>query len=441
MSVTLVRRRPVVMSPASAEARDRSARRRVAAAWALLYFNTLTYVPGGLLHLPSHIGKALSQGSLPLALLVALTANPRVRLRPNVFLCLVGLLVLDTAVTVAGAPHVGEIYRTVRLAGYVAALWLLTPWWGRRDMLLLRCQLWCLYVSLGSVLLGLAVAPGKALHFAGRLSGVVWPMAATQVAQYAAVTAGLTIVLWLARLQKGRSTLVGVTVAMAILILTHTRTALAAMVAGLLVAGLSLFTINARVRKFFAVGAATVSFAVITVSGFVVTWLARGENATGLEHLTGRTNFWALVLNTPRTRFQEIFGFGLSNASINGLPIDSNWLSAYMQEGIFGALACAMILVWLFLVAFFRPRGVRRALALFLVTYCTLASFTEDAFSDVSTYLLNLTVAASLLIAPLARQEIFTPSRRSPEDQETFGKSLDPAGGAAADLVSNAKPQ
>jgi len=439
MSVTVARRRPGVISPDSAEARDRSARRRVGAAWALLYFNTLTYVPGGLLHIPSHIGKALAQGSLPLALLIALTANPRVRLRPNVFLCLVGLLVVDTAVTVAGAPHFGEIYRTVRLAGYVAVLWLLTPWWGRRDMLILRCQLWCLYVSLGSVLLGLMIAPGKALHFAGRLSGVVWPMAATQVAQYAAVTAGLTIVLWLARLLKGRSTLVGVTVSIAILLLTHTRTALAALVAGLLVAGLSLFTINARVRKFFAAGAATVSVAVITVSGVVVTWLARGENASGLEHLTGRTNFWALVLNTPRTRFQEIFGFGLSNASINGLPIDSNWLSAYLQEGIFGVLVCAMILVWLFVVAFFRPRGVRRALALFLVTYCTLASFTEDAFSDVSTYLLHLTVAASLLIAPLARQEIFTPSRRPPEDHRTDGESSDPAGRAAADLLTNAK--
>ena len=256
------------------------------------------------------------------------------------------------------------------------------------------------------------VSPGKALHFDGRLAGVVWPMAATQVAQYAAVTAGLTIVLWLARLLKGRSTLVGVTVSIAILLLTHTRTALAALVAGVLVAGLSLFTVNARVRKFFAAGAATVSVAVITVSGVVVTWLARGENASGLEHLTGRTNFWALVLNTPRTRFQEIFGFGLSNASINGLPIDSNWLSAYLQEGIFGVLVCAMILVWLFVVAFFRPRGVRRALALFLVTYCTLASFTEDAFSDVSTYLLHLTVAASLLITPLASREMSTRIRK-----------------------------
>jgi O-antigen ligase len=239
-------------------------------------------------------------------------------------------------------------------------------------------------------------------------------MLPTQVAQYAGIAAGLTVVLWLARLLSGRITLVGVTVAVVILLLTHTRTALVALVAGILVAGLSLFTLNARVRKFFAAGAVAVSIGVMTAAGVITTWLARGENAQGLATLTGRTNFWALVLNTPRTKFQEIFGFGLSNASVNGLPIDSNWLAAYMQEGLFGVVVCAMILAWLFVTAFFQPPGVRRALALFILTYCMLASFTEDAFTDVSTYLLALTVAASLLVMPLMGQEGSRPARERP---------------------------
>jgi hypothetical protein len=380
-----------------------------------MFFDTLTYapVPGYLLHLSSHVGKGLAQGALPLALLLALTANPKVKLRPNVFLCLVCLLVVDTVITVvAEAPHIGPLYRTFRLTEFVAALWLLTPWWGRHDMLLLRYQLRCLYVTLGSVLLGLLVAPGHARAFGGRLEGIIWPMTATQVAQYAAVAAGLTFILWLARLLSGRVTLVGVTFAVAILLLTHTRTALLALVAGILVAGLSLFTINARVRKIFAAGAVAVSIVVIALSGVVITWLARGEGTQGLTTLTGRTNFWALALNTPRTRFQEIFGFGLSNASINGHPIDSNWLAAYMQEGLFGVVVCAAILAWLLVTAFFQPRGVRRALALFLVTYCLIASVTEDSFTNVSTYLLYLTVAASLLITPLVPREIFTGIRK-----------------------------
>jgi hypothetical protein len=414
MSVIAIRRRPGVAWLDSAEARARSVRRRVGVAWALLFFNTMTYSPEGLLHLPSHIGKGIAQSALPLALLAALTANPKIRLRPNVFLCLVSLLVLDTVITCMAAPHLGGTFRTFRLAEFVAALWLLTPWWGRHDMLLLRYHLRCLYVVLGSVLLGLIIAPGHALAFQGRLSGVIWPIAATQVAQYAAVAAGLTIVLWLARLLRGRVALAGVIFAVAILLLTHTRTALVGLVAGILVAGLSLFTFNARVRKFFAAGTATVSIAIITVSGVVTTWLARGESARGLASLTGRTSFWGLVLQTPRTRFEEVFGFGLSNASINGLPIDSNWLASYMQEGLFGVVVCATILLWLYVAAFFQPRNVCRALALFLVTYCLLDSFTEDAFTDASTYLLHLTVAASLLIAPLASRDDYHAVSASP---------------------------
>jgi hypothetical protein len=384
-----------------AGARERSVRRRINAVWGLLFFNTLTFIPGGLLHIPSHVGKGLAQGALPLAILVALTVNPKLRLRPNIFLCLVGLLVVDTVITCTQTKHLGTVYRTFRLAEFVTALWLLTPWWGRRDMLLLRCHLRWLFVVLGLVLLGLLVAPGLAFSTDGRLSGVIWPMGPTQVAQYSAVATGLVVVLWLGRLLSGRVTLAGVTVAVAILLLSHTRTALVGLVAGILVAGLSLFTINARVRKFFAVGVAAVSIGVTTLAGVLLTWLARGESAQGLATLTGRTNFWALVLIQPRTKFEEIFGFGLSNASVNGLPIDSNWLASYMMEGLFGVVVCALILIWLFVAAFFQPHGVRRALALFLVTYCTVASYTEVSFTDASTYLLHLTVAASLLVTPL----------------------------------------
>ena len=412
--VTVLRRHPgrpgtslrlgaVSLDPA--EAQERSIQRRVYLAWGLLYFNTLTFVAtSSVLPIPSKVGKGLAQAALPLAILVALSVNPKIRLRPNVFLCLVGLLVADAVITCMAAPHPGAMFRTFRFAEFVAALWLLTPWWGRRDMLLFRCHFKLLFVSLLLVLAGILVAPGHAFSYDGRLSGVIWPMLPTQVAQYAALVIGMTVVLWLGRLLSGRVTLVAVVVALGVLLLTHTRTALVGLLAGILVAGLSLFISNSRVRRFFALGAAAVSIGVLTAAEVIVTWLARGENAQGLTSLTGRTNFWALVLNVPRTKFQEFFGFGLSNASINGLPIDSNWLASYMQEGLVGVVVCAVILVWLFVAAFFQPPGLRRALALFIVTYCLVASFTEDAFTDVSTYLLNLTVVASLIVAPLAQQ-------------------------------------
>ncbi len=403
LSVTTLHRRPGAVPLDRAEARDRSVRRRVNAAWGLLFFNTLTFVNGiAILHIPSFIGKGLTQGALPLSILVALTVNPKVRVRPNVFLCLVCLLVVDTLITAAASPHLGTLYRTFRFVEFVVALWLLTPWWGRRDKLLLRCHLRWLLVALGSVFVGLLIAPGHAFAYNGRLSGVIWPMPPTQIAQYAAVAAGIAVVLWLARLMSGRLTLIVAAAAVVILLLAHTRTALVGLVAGILVAGLSLFTINARVRKFFAAGAAAASIVVVTVAGVVTAWLARGENAQGLTSLTGRTSLWALVLKLPRTRFEEIFGFGLSNAGINGLPIDSNWFASYMMEGLVGVVVCAMMVAWLFVSAFFQPRGVHRALGLFLVTYCLLASFTEVGFADATTYLLNMVVAASLLVAPFS---------------------------------------
>src|SRR5215475_7579239 len=144
MSAIALRRRRRLASQDWAEAQDRSVRRRVGVAWALLFWNTLTFTSGSLVPIPSHLGKAITHATLPVALLVALTVNPRLKLRPNVFLCLVGLLVLDTVITCVTAPHVGTIFRTFRLAEFLATLWLLAPWWDRDDMLLLWCQLRCL---------------------------------------------------------------------------------------------------------------------------------------------------------------------------------------------------------------------------------------------------------------------------------------------------------
>ena len=347
------------------------------------------------------MGKAITQGALPLALLMALAANRRLLVRPNVFLSLVSLLVLEALITSLQPQHFGTVYRTYRLAEFVATLWLLTPWWGRRDLLLVRCHLTALSVALGSVVLGLLVAPGSALG-GGRLGGVIWDIPATEVAHYAAVTTGLMVVLWLGGMLRGKVTLLVAVVGGLILVLTHTRTALIAMAAGLLVAGLSLIVVKARVRKFFAAAGVIVSIGVMTAAGVVTTWLARGQSTKELGSLTGRTDFWTLVLNLPRTKFQEIFGFGLSNGSVDGLPIDSNWLVAYLQQGIFGVVVCATMLLFLLVAAFFQPARINRALALFLITYSLIASFTQVGFADATTYLLEITLVASLLVPPAA---------------------------------------
>jgi hypothetical protein len=380
---------------------EHSVRVRVGTAWGLLFFNTLTYVPHvSVLHIPGTVGKGIAQAALPIALLVALTINPKAMVRPNVFLCLVSLLVVDTILTALAPQTFGTVYRTFRMAEFVAGLWLLTPWWGRRDLLLVRSYLVALWVALGSVLLGFIISPHRA-RTGHRLTGIIWPMPPTQVAHYAAVATGLVVVLWFCGYLRGRTTLVTAVVGVTVLVLTHTRTALFAMIASLLIAGLSLIVAKARVRKLFATAGAVIAVTVIAFSAAITTWLARGQSSQGLSNLTGRTEVWGPLFSFPRDKFQEIFGFGLSNASFHGLPIDGNWPSSYQQEGLFGVVVCAIILIYLLVTAYFQPRGVGRALALFLITYCLIASFTEDGFTDVSPYLLEVTLAASLLVPSL----------------------------------------
>jgi hypothetical protein len=398
-------------SIAPAEVRERWILRRVALAWSLLVINAATWFAGlSGLHLPNFVGKGITQGALPVALLVALTANRKLIVRPNVFLCLVGLLVLDTILTVMQPQHLGTIYRTVRFTEYFAVLWLLTPWWGRRDLFLLRCHMRMLMLLLGSTVAGLFLFPGKAIG-GGRLIGAVWPIPAPQVAHYSAVVTGLAAVLWMSGVMPGRKAWRIALAGIMILILTHTRTALVAMIAGIIVAGLSLIVAKPRVRRFFAATGAVVGVVIMSLSSVVTTWLARGEGTSQLENLTGRTKVWGPLLTFPRNKFQEIFGFGLSNSSFNGLAIDSNWLSAYQEQGLWGATVCGLILFFLLVTAYFQPRGAQRALALFLITYCLIASFTEDGFTDASTYLLELTLAASLFVPSLVKRR--TSVRRS----------------------------
>lgn len=369
------------------------------ASWSLLFLNALGY-SGLIVHIPSVVGKAITQGALPAALLVALTVNRRIVLRPSAFLALLTLLPLMAILPALNAQYVGTVYRTVRLAEFIATLWLLTPWWGRRDALLVRTHRRVLFVILTSVLIGLLVAPGKAMQF-GRLGGALWAIPPTQVAHYAAVAIGLTVVLWLCRQETGRRTLLVVGVAGVLLVLTHTRTALIAMIAGIAIAGLSLVVAKSRARKLFAIGGTVVTIVVLTLSSVLTTWLARGEGTKELTNLTGRTKVWGPLLALPRDRFQELFGFGLSNSSFNGLPIDSNWLSSYQEQGLVGVAICALVLTLLLVMAYMRPASMYRALALFLITYCLVTSFTEDGFTDATPYLLELTLAASLLVPSL----------------------------------------
>jgi hypothetical protein len=310
------------------------------------------------------------------------------------------MAVLAVTVSIHNEFVVGSTYRALRLLLFVLVLWVLTPWWGRSDLPLLRAHLFCLRVILVSVWLGTLVAPGAAFGSEGRLTGTIWPIPPPQVAHYAAILLGCTAILWFSRVVTGRTMLVTLVACAATLVATHTRTGLLAVVLGLIAGGGSLFVGHARVRRTTAV-LVLGAFAVWTVfSPVIVSWLTRGQSSQDLAQLTGRTRVWDAIAERRTTTVQEIFGTGLGDKSFDGLPIDSNWVATHVELGRAGiALVVAFLLVIL-MAALTRPAGPRRAIALFIVVYCITASYTETGLGDASPYLLDLTVAASLVAVP-----------------------------------------
>jgi hypothetical protein len=249
----------------------------------------------------------------------------------------------------------------------------------------------------------LVLAPGTALGFDGRLSGVLWPVWPTQVAHLAAVLLGASAILWMCRLRSGTYAAVALLVSGFVMIATHTRTALLGTVVGLVVAAGSLFLGHVRVRRVSAVGVVSAILVATVFASQLRTWLLRGQSSQEVAQLTGRTKAWAAVFDTQRSKTEELFGSGLSNQSINGLPIDNSWVSTFYDQGVLGVVICATLFVVLIAMAATHERGPERAVALFLIGYVLTSSISETGVGTASTYLLDLTLAAALL-APTSRR-------------------------------------
>ncbi len=366
--------------------------------WALLVINTLgsqgavTLVP-----IPRPVAQMVTMGAVVAAFLFALLLNPRVRLRPSAYLLLLTLLL---AVSIVSSTRLesgfGALFRCFRFTMFVATLWLLTAWW--HDWLaFIRTHVRALTAVLFTVAVGLVAAPGLALPetYGGRLVGAVWPLTPPQVGQYAATVAGLVVLLWLGNHTTRTSVFVIAVPALGLLLLSHTRTALLGLVGGLVVAILSQVTTSARARKVFTRTAIFGGITAVVAGAAIQTWFRRGQD--DLTELTGRDKVWDALLAAPRTLSEQIFGIGLTNKSFDGLPIDSSWLAVYHEQGYLGLALVAAFLLTLLGVAALRPPSITRAIALFLIVYCLIASYTEAGLGDASPYLLNLTIAALLL--------------------------------------------
>lgn len=382
--------------------------RRVTIVWVLLFVNTLGYPGKAIVPLPHKVGQMLTQGALLGALGLALSVNSRVFIRPNLFLGLFTLLGLSALMMSVRLVSLGTAYRGVRLLLFIAVLWLLTPWWRDRELTLLRTQFIILSVIVVSLVIGIPISPTKAFtlnYGVGRLTDVIWPMVTTKAAHYMAELTGLSILLWICGMIRRRPALLLICSGFLTLLATRTRTALVGLLVGLLISLLSLFLAKRSVRRVFTISLVLIVTVVVPLSPLITTWLARGQSSKALHELSGRTRVWALVLSESRPETNKIFGSGLSNdgllnstPAMNGLPIDSSWMATYQNEGVVGIVLEGLMFLVLLFTALLRPRGPTRAIALYLIVYCLIASYTQTGVGEPSLDTLDLALAASLLL-------------------------------------------
>ena len=187
-----------------------------------------------------------------------------------------------------------------------------------------------------------------------------------------------------------------------LLALTHTRTATLGLLLGLALAIGSLVLTSAAARRFFVRAVLCAAVAAVGFASALQAWFLRGQTQENFSSLTGRAKVWHALLTAPRTTSEYLFGVGLGDKSFGGLPIDNSWLAVYNEQGVIGVALVAAFVVVLGGVALLRPPSLSRACAIFLISYCAIASYTEAGLGDASPYLLHLAVAASLLAAPAA---------------------------------------
>ncbi|MER6350490.1 O-antigen ligase domain-containing protein [Streptomyces sp. NPDC001634] len=386
--------------------------RLVGIVWGLLVLNTLgsagakTIVP-----LPRSLIQMVTMGALVSAFALALTINLRLRIRASAYVFLLTLLLVTSVISSANLESgFGALFRCFRLTLFVCTLWLLSRWWDG-SLTFVRYHIRAYFAVLGSVAVGLVVSPGAALPdlYGGRLVGALWPLTPPQIGQYAAVIIGLTVLLLQGRRTDRASAAVVIVPSLVLLALTHTRTATLGLLLGLALAICSLILTSAAARRFFTWTVVCVVVAAVGFASALQSWFLRGQSQENFSSLTGRAKVWDALLSAPRSTSEQLFGVGLGDKSFGGLPIDNSWLAVYNEQGLIGVTLVAAIIIVLGGVALLRPPSLQRACAIFLISYCAIASYTEAGLGDASPYLLHLALAASLLATSAEAAPLSTP--------------------------------
>jgi len=334
---------------------------------------------------------ALTLLALGIGMLVVRSRGHRFDVPASPFLWVFSFL----ACTVLGAAADGRLVPTVVLAVRVLLVLLivavLMSTYRPQDVL------HAVIVVFG-LLVVVATLTTLALGTTGRLRGGLPPLHANELASLAVMC-----LLWVvARLFRGEDRPISVLlipVCVAIIVLTQSRTSLAAGMAALVV--LVLFATRVRVAVACTVAAVpAIAYGLLVLTPVADAVVTRGEDAARLATFSDRLFAWKAAVAPGQPFWHQWFGGGLSQKTVEvtGQPwtaqvLDSSWVSALVQAGWLG-LAIGICWVVTILVGLFRAprdwRGVLVALTVFLM----LRGFLESGLFDATTSFIVLCTLA-----------------------------------------------
>ena len=386
------------LAPSTDESLSRFERRRLVTIWLLVFVSSLPLSDDTrAIFVPVRIEQAATAGALGLAFLLALMLNRRLRFRDTGFLVAYALLPIVSIVPVLlMRAGLGSMFRTGRFFLALLTLALTSPWWRSGRWVLLDAHLkalrWCVVAA------WLFLPVGWAFNTEGRLWGNFPALAAPQLGQFAAVMAGIYLLLALSEDHRPKRPWFWVVAGVVTLLLTQTRTALAALVVGVALGIAVLVGSQRRTRMFVAVMIAALPFLALMLTPWVNDYWQRGQSEELQGTLTGRTVAWEKVGEFPRDMLTEAFGIGLTDKSIEGLPIDNGYLAVYHEQGRVGLVMVGVIALVLFTRIVAR-RGPPSAIGIFVLGYTAVSSYTETGIGDMSSYVMHL-VAAAVVLTP-----------------------------------------
>lgn len=334
---------------------------------------------------------ALTLGALVLAASVVRARGHRYDVPTGPLLWVVGFLGCSVLGAAADDRLIPTAVLAVRVMLVIVVIAVLMSTYRPQDVL-------HAFVVVFGVLVVVATASTLVLGRTGRLSGGLPPLHANELAS-------LTVIclLWVvARSFRGEdhpAALVFIPTCLFIIVLTQSRTSLAAGATALVV--VALFA--TRVRLSVAVVASAVPaavFGLVTLTPIADTLVTRGEEAQRLTTFADRLYAWEAAVAPGQSAWHQVFGGGLSQKTVQvtGQPwteqvLDSSWVSALVQAGWLGLLLATVWLVSI-LVGVLRAPREWRGILVALTVFLALRGFLESGLFDATTSFIVLSTVS-----------------------------------------------